>query len=161
MTINELFDLIPLFKKYELEITRQYFHHIPGRQEFIGVRLMTAEHEVHDTIDVTNGVDEFSLKRAQEKLTKELDFLVNPPAVRVRAASMVMGDIHPYISQIDGSLIESRSKHRAHLKANNCIEIGNETKYLYANKKPLESPPGLKDHIIRATDETLRKQKRS
>jgi hypothetical protein len=61
-------------------------------------------------------------------------------------APMVMGDIAPYISQIDGSVIESRSKHRAHLKAHNCIEIGNETKYL----KPAEmkAPGGLKQDII-------------
>ena len=33
-----------------------------------------------------------------------------------RAASMVMSDIGGYISQVDGSWIESRSKHRDHLK---------------------------------------------
>jgi hypothetical protein len=159
MTINELFDLIPLFEKYELEITRQYFHHIPGKQEFIGVRLMNALHDVHDAIDVTKGVDEFSLKKTQEKLKKELDFWENPPAIRGKTAPMVMGDIQPYISQIDGSLIESRSKHRAHLKANNCIEIGNEIKHLKHNK-PLESPPGLKEHLIRAVNESQEKLKR-
>ena len=38
----------------------------------------------------------------------------------------VMPDIQPYKSMIDGRIITSRSEHRRHLKANNCIEIGNE-----------------------------------
>lgn len=41
-------------------------------------------------------------------------------------APMVMPDIQPYRSTIDGSLIESRSTHRAHLREHNCIEVGNE-----------------------------------
>lgn len=69
-------------------------------------------------------------------------------------SSMVIGDIQPYISQIDGSIIESRSKHRAHLKSHGCIEIGNETKYL----KPREqaSPPGLKQELINQVYSKLR-----
>ena len=39
---------------------------------------------------------------------------------------MVMSDIDPYISQVDGSVIESRSKHRAHLKQHRMIEMGND-----------------------------------
>lgn len=77
-----------------------------------------------------------------------------------RRAPMVMGDIDPYISQIDGSIIESRSKHRAHLKQHNCIEIGNETKELYRHKKPLESPSGLREHLIKAVNDSQEKQKR-
>lgn len=38
----------------------------------------------------------------------------------------VMPDIQPYQSMADGSIITSRSHHRAHLRAHNCIEIGNE-----------------------------------
>ena len=41
-------------------------------------------------------------------------------------APQVMKDIDPYISQIDGSLITSRSQHRDHLKQHGCVEIGNE-----------------------------------
>jgi len=73
-------------------------------------------------------------------------------------SAMVMGDIQPYISQIDGSLIESRSKHRSHLKQHNCIEIGNETKHLSQYSKPLESPSGLKEHLIRAVNDSQRKR---
>ncbi len=39
----------------------------------------------------------------------------------------IMPDIQPYQSMADGSMITSRSQHRAHLKQHNCIEIGNET----------------------------------
>ena len=47
--------------------------------------------------------------------------------MRLPAKSVnVISDIQPYISQIDGSVISSRSQHRAHLKANGCIEVGNE-----------------------------------
>ena len=38
----------------------------------------------------------------------------------------VQPDIAPYKSMIDGSMITSRSQHRRHLKANNCIEVGND-----------------------------------
>ena len=41
-------------------------------------------------------------------------------------APQVISDIEPYISQIDGSLITSRSKHREHLQAHGCVEVGNE-----------------------------------
>jgi len=42
------------------------------------------------------------------------------------AAHYVMNDIQPYQSMIDGSMITSRSRHREHLQANGCIEVGNE-----------------------------------
>ena len=45
---------------------------------------------------------------------------------RVSDAHMIMGDIQPYKSMIDGSMITSRSHHRNHLKDHDCIEVGNE-----------------------------------
>jgi hypothetical protein len=45
---------------------------------------------------------------------------------QVSAAPMIMTDIQPYKSMIDGSMITSRSHHRNHLKDNGCIEVGNE-----------------------------------
>jgi len=72
----------------------------------------------------------------------------------VMKPSMVMNDIEPYRSMIDGSIITSRSRHREHLRDHDCIEVGNETKYL--GKKPLESPPGLKEALIRAVYEKRR-----
>lgn len=69
-------------------------------------------------------------------------------------APMVMGDIKPYTSMIDGSEITSRNKHRAHLRQHNCIEIGNEKQRM--EPKPLKSPPGLKETLIRVAYEKLR-----
>jgi hypothetical protein len=71
-------------------------------------------------------------------------------------APMVMNDIQPYQSMIDGSMITSRSQHRAHLKAHKCIEVGNETKYLQAQNKPLAPPPGLKQTLIEVANAKLR-----
>ena len=70
----------------------------------------------------------------------------------------VMPDIKPYKSMIDGSEISSRSKHRDHLRANGCIEVGNEVKHLMRDVKPLHSPPGLKDTLIRAADKHLKRR---
>jgi len=49
---------------------------------------------------------------------KQKNVRMSPPAV--------MSDIGGYISQIDGSWIDSRSKHRSHLKQHNMIEMGND-----------------------------------
>lgn len=38
----------------------------------------------------------------------------------------VLPDIAPYRSMIDGSVVGSRSRHREHLRAHGCIEVGNE-----------------------------------
>lgn len=43
-----------------------------------------------------------------------------------REAPMVMSDIEGYVSQVDGTWIDSRSKHRAHLKQHRMIELGND-----------------------------------
>ena len=70
-----------------------------------------------------------------------------------RQAAMVMGDIQPYISQIDGSVIESRSKHRTHLKEHGCIEVGNE-KQTSTAKIPSYDPK-LKQKIVEITNARL------
>jgi hypothetical protein len=67
-----------------------------------------------------------------------------------------MPDIQPYRSQIDGSMITSRSQHRAHLKAHGCIEIGNEVKHLVKNAGPLREPPGLKRKLVEIANAKLR-----
>ena len=58
---------------------------------------------------------------AEEAWKRKLEMHRNP----VRAPR-VISDIAPYISQIDGSVISSRSQHRNHLKDNGCVEVGNE-----------------------------------
>ncbi len=72
---------------------------------------------------------------------------------------MIMPDIQPYKSMIDGSEITSRSRHREHLKSHGCVEVGNDSS-LYRPRKPLESPPGLKEKIIRAVNEVESKHRR-
>lgn len=67
---------------------------------------------------------------------------------------MIVGDIAPYRSMVDGSMIQGRAQHRAHLKAHKLIEVGNETKYL--KPKPKQLPPGLKETIARIAYEKLR-----
>lgn len=72
----------------------------------------------------------------------------------------VMPDIKPYQSMIDGREITSRSRHREHLRANGCIEIGNETKHLMnptAGTCALKPPPGLKQQIAEIAAEKLRR----
>lgn len=71
---------------------------------------------------------------------------------RVICPSMVYGDIEPYISQIDGSIIASRSRHREHLQSHRCIEVGNETQ----TAPRLESPSGLKKTLIEVANAKLR-----
>lgn len=74
---------------------------------------------------------------------------------RLFGSTSVMPDIEPYVSMIDGSIINSRSKHREHLKQHGCIEIGNDSS-LYRKPKPIETPPGLKETLIRVANEKLR-----
>lgn len=69
-----------------------------------------------------------------------------------RTSWQVMPDIQPYISQIDGHVVQSRRDHRAHLKINGCIEVGNEKQ----TWRPPAPPPGLKQTIIDIANEKLR-----
>ena len=52
-----------------------------------------------------------------------------------RTHHMVTSDIGGYISQVDGSWIESRSKHRDHLKRHRMVEVGNDVPMSH---KPVE-----------------------
>lgn len=45
----------------------------------------------------------------------------------------VIGDIKPYKSMVDGSMIQGRRQHREHLRQHGCIEVGNEK---ITHKKP-------------------------
>ena len=70
---------------------------------------------------------------------------------------MIFGDIQPYQSMIDGTMITSRSQHREHLKAHGCVELGNEPlKYLdkpYTGI-PDANPSGRKE-LIRAQIDSM------
>lgn len=64
------------------------------------------------------------------------------------AGIQIIPDIEPYQSMIDGSIISSRSQHRAHLRDHGMIEVGNE-KLPEPKYKPA---PGLKQAIIDAAN---------
>lgn len=61
--------------------------------------------------------------------------------------SMVIGDIEPYQSMADGSMVMGRAEHREHLKRHRLIEVGDQQHHLkpYGQYK---SPPGLKQAVI-------------
>ena len=63
-------------------------------------------------------------------------------------SALIMPDITPYQSMIDGSYIGSRSKHRTHLRDHDCIEVGNEK----MERKPPKPKSALQD-VIRASHE--------
>lgn len=95
-----------------------------------------------------------------KKLTETRDGVLIYASDEYRAAQpvgapMVMNDLRPYQSQIDGSMITSRSQHRAHLKQHGCIEIGNEVKHLKARPMTV-SDAGRKEAIARQVYEKLR-----
>lgn len=71
----------------------------------------------------------------------------------VSSGVMVMGDIKPYTSMIDGSLITSRSHHRMHLKQHGCVEVGNE-----ALKAIEKAPKGIPDAAPQQRKELIRAQ---
>jgi hypothetical protein len=74
-----------------------------------------------------------------------------------REAPMVMSDIQPYISQVDGSVIESRSKHKAHLKQHRMIELGNDPIMKHAEAKlSKQSMEARKRQIAELAYEKLR-----
>lgn len=45
---------------------------------------------------------------------------------KVLTAAYVPQEFQPYKSMIDGRMITDRGEHRRHLKANGCVEVGNE-----------------------------------
>lgn len=62
-------------------------------------------------------------------------------------APAVMGDIKPYTSMVDGSLITSRSHHREHLRQHGCIEVGNDSSLKRTERPALKPSGNLKEQI--------------
>lgn len=65
---------------------------------------------------------------------------------------MIMSDIQPYRSMIDGRMITSRSEHRQHLREHGCFELGNESPYT-------PPPPPDPNEIKREIKESIEKVK--
>ena len=71
-------------------------------------------------------------------------------ALEDKPAHHIMNDIKEYKSMITGEQITSRSKHREHLKAHGCIEVGDQVNYMVKNIRRPEPPPGLHEAMMRA-----------
>lgn len=100
-------------------------------------------------------LDWWGIKEGQEEAWKNklrLDEKFSQTEGRIIPNFGIIPDIQPYISQIDGSVIESRAKHRAHLRDNGCIEVGNEK----VTPKAPEPPKGLRDAIGKAVYQHLK-----
>jgi len=95
------------------------------------------------------------MRYIQDPITHEL-IPADQYAPCTESSITVMGDIQPYKSMIDGTIITSRSKHREHLRAHGCIEVGNDSSVNNPHRKPLDSPKGLKETLIRVANEKLR-----
>ncbi len=68
----------------------------------------------------------------------------------------VMPDIAPYQSMITGETITSRSKHREHLRAHGCQEVGNEAHLqLKAYDNIPDVAPQQRHEIIRSQIDAL------
>jgi hypothetical protein len=78
------------------------------------------------------------------KLVPESEYSRQEP----NKSALIMPDISPYVSMIDGSVIGSRSKHRVHLRDHGCVEVGNEK----MERKPVQLDSPLPE-IIRASIE--------
>ncbi len=66
----------------------------------------------------------------------------------------VRGDLAPYRSMCDGSMVDGRAAHREHLKKHGVVEIGDA--YDKSLPKPtVRSDDGLKETIARITYERL------
>lgn len=64
---------------------------------------------------------------------------------------MIMPDIKPYRSIVDGSEISSRSRHREHLQRHGCEEVGNE----FVTSKPQVDERKERDQRKRAIADAL------
>lgn len=68
---------------------------------------------------------------------------------------LVMPDIQPYQSMLDGSQIGSRSTHRNHLRQHNAIELGNETATLLKPHTIPDTAPRQRTELLRAQFDAL------
>ena len=79
--------------------------------------------------------------------------MVEKRAQKKAPALQIIPDIQPYKSMIDGSTVTSRSRHRDHLRAHECIEVGNEkmeTTYAPPDREARRAV--LRDQLSNMTD---------
>jgi hypothetical protein len=66
----------------------------------------------------------------------------------VATGPQIIGDLKPYRSMIDGSIIVGRKRHRDHLKAHNCVEIGNDVSHMKREPIPIPSSKKLLHQLL-------------
>lgn len=74
---------------------------------------------------------------------------------KIAAGPQIIGDLKPYKSMIDGSIIDGRKRHRDHLKAHGCIEVGNDTSHMQRKAIPIT---GRKESLHRMLADVSEKQ---
>ena len=67
-----------------------------------------------------------------------------------RPAPDVMPDIQPYKSMVTGEVIDSRTKHREHLKRHGYEEVGNDSSLFQARKGIPDVAPQQRKELIRS-----------
>lgn len=72
---------------------------------------------------------------------------------RVLCPTFVSTDIQPYQSQVDGSMITSKTQHRDHLKRHGLVEIGNEIDAHMKQEKPKVDKEAIRRDISQAIDQ--------
>lgn len=86
---------------------------------------------------------ESDIYRSVAKMDDDLPSCCGEIMRRKICAPFVQADIQTYKSMVDGSMIDSRTKHREHLKRHGMVEVGNE-----APKVPKrEAPKNLKKDL--------------
>lgn len=93
-----------------------------------------------------------------EYLNGELIWSRDPVDEKKEAGYYIQGDLKPYQSMVDGSMIEGRAQHKEHLRTHNLIEVGNETKHLkgFGNYKP----QGIKQSLIDAVHQVRERERK-
>lgn len=86
------------------------------------------------------------------------EITVNEYEGEKEASYFVIPDCQPFQSMIDGTIINSRSTYRSHLKQHGCVEVGNDSSVMNPVRKPLSSPRGLKEMIIQVANEKLKQE---
>jgi len=91
-------------------------------------------------------LDRVELFRKIAEMDKDIPECCGVTMPRVICAPAVHDDMTPFRSSVDGSIINSRSDHRAHMKQHKLIEVGNEKLNRPATKK--YEPKGVKEDLV-------------
>lgn len=67
---------------------------------------------------------------------------------------LIVPDLKPYRSMVDGKMVMGRAQHREHLKVHNVVEVGNDMDT--RPRKTPTPPPGLKQKLIGIANSKLR-----